>query len=148
MRGVANSILIAMLVGVFITTFSNFIMFFPWYFTLVYETFNVSIRASNINYIDSTITKEARDDLINRPIFNKLSRGDIKILMNDTEISENNEQNTFISYLQRGETFDVTIESKFPFIIKFGDVDFRREAEIKFTIPTTGIRYYKDLEGY
>lgn len=140
MKGFANTILATILISMFVLTFSNFLTFFPWYMTLVYETFNLSTRASNINYISEDMVIDVKESLIDRPMFNRFEKEDIKIYMDDTLI----DQNTIVEPLQRGEQFKVKLQAKFPFQIKAGNIDFERHLEVSFNIPTTGIKLYRD----
>jgi hypothetical protein len=121
-------------------------MFFPWYLTLVYKTFNVATEASTVNYVQAYMVKDAVDDLSTRPIFSQNSNEiyfymDGDILSKDTDYRETLRK-------QRGKKFTVKSSAKFPFVIKIFGQDFKNELTISFSIPVTGIRYYKDLDAF
>jgi hypothetical protein len=143
MKFMANSILVVLIMTIFIMVFSNFILFFPWYLTLIYQTYNLSIQASGENYVTNLMVIDVKNDLKSRPIFNKMEEGDIKINMNDMELDGVMEP----QYLQRGESFAVGIECSFPFEINVGETRFKRSVRVKFEVPTTGLKYYREL-GY
>jgi hypothetical protein len=142
MKGVANSLLAVILVSFFMLSFTNFLMFFPWYLTLVYKTFNIATEASTVNYVQACMVDDAITDLSSRPIFTD----DVNVYMNDTLISRNTNNESL--RLQRGQKFSVKTSAKFPFIVKIFGREFKREVDINFSIPATGIQYYKDLDPY
>ncbi|MFZ5988866.1 MAG: hypothetical protein ACOYWZ_17310 [Bacillota bacterium] len=145
MKGVANSILAAILVSFFMLSFTNFLLFFPWYLTLVYKTFNVATEASTINYVSGQMVEDALNDLETRPMYRDKINS-IVISMDNVAVSRYSNDNT--RRLQKGEKFNVSIEADFPFVVKIFGQEFKRELDIKFSIPVTGIRYYKDLDPY
>lgn len=142
MKGVANSLLAVILASFFILSFTNFLMFFPWYLTLVYKTFNVATEACTVNYVQAHMVDEAITDLNSRPIFSD----DVDIYMNDKLISRNMDDPSL--RLQRGQKFTVKTSASFPFVVKIFGKEFRRDVSINFSIPATGIQYYKDLDPY
>lgn len=142
MKFMANAILATLIITIFIMVFSNFILFFPWYLTLMYQTYNISIQAAGENHVSSCMAMDAKEDLVRRPIFSKMGEEDIRVFMNDLEIDNFNEP----AYLQRGERFNVGLECTFPFEVKVGGAALVRGVSVSFEIPTTGLRYYKDLE--
>lgn len=141
MRLVANSILVTLILSVIFVTFSNFILFFPWYLTLVYETYHLSVQSAAENYISSQMIRDVREDLSNRPIYKRMGPGDIEIFMDDVKVTEQSR----LDYKQRGQTFTVAIQCRFPFEVRLSGIDFRRDIAVKFQIPTTGLKFYKDL---
>lgn len=69
MRGVAKSFLVAIVVAASIMVFTNLVFFFPWYMTLVIETFNLSQVAAGDNYIKQSYYDDALKRLKERPIY-------------------------------------------------------------------------------
>jgi hypothetical protein len=145
MKGVANSILAVILVSFFILSFTNFLLFFPWYLTLVYNTFNTATEASIVNYVTGDMVGNVISDLESKPLY-KDYIGDVKVYMNDDVIREG--ENDTNLRLQKGDSFNVSIEAQFPFVVKVFGKEFEGKLPIKFTIPTTGVRYYKDMDPY
>jgi hypothetical protein len=145
MKGVANSILAVILVSFFILSFTNFLLFFPWYLTLVYNTFNTATEASIVNYVTGDMVGNVISDLESKPLY-KDYIGDVKVYMNDDVIKEG--ENDTNLRLQKGDSFNVSIEAQFPFVVKVFGKEFEGKLPIKFTIPTTGVRYYKDMDPY
>lgn len=148
MKTVANSILAALLVSIFLLTFTNFIMFFPWYLTLVFETFNLSTQAAGANYIKPEMVRFIEDDLKSRPLFkNPAVKDMVYVQMDGSRIRPSDDEiSVKTAYCkQRGSAFKVSITASFPFIIKAFGNTFTRTQEVTFELPTTGVRYYKEL---
>ncbi|MCX7711688.1 MAG: hypothetical protein N2484_17740 [Clostridia bacterium] len=148
MKAVANSILATLIISIFLLTFTNFILFFPWYLTLVFETFNLSTQAASVNYIKPEMVKFVEDDLKSRPLFkDPLVKDQIFVHMDGNKITPSADESTVKSIYckQRGKSFKVSITASFPFVIKAFGNDFTRTKDITFELPTTGVKYYKDL---
>ncbi|NLM59650.1 MAG: hypothetical protein GX194_11175 [Clostridium sp.] len=143
MKGVANSILAIILCSFFILSFTNFMLFFPWYLTLVYNTFNVATEASIVNYVTGDMVENVISDLESKPLYRD-NISYVKVYMNNRVIKEG--ENDTNLRLQKGESFNVSIEAQFPFVVKVFGQEFEKKLPIKFTIPTTGVRYYKDMD--
>jgi len=149
MAGFAKVILIAILVVTVFVVFTNFVLFFPWYMTLAYETYNLATVAANYNYLPRDEKEFVLNNLKSKPIF--------KECPDKIEISSDHEgeysydyyrdlDNSLKPYVQRGETFYVEIRAAFPFRIELAGAERQIEYEVSFRLPVTGIRYYKDLE--
>ncbi len=138
MKGVANSILITLIVAFIVVTFTNSIAFFPWYLSLIYETFNLSIRAANDNFITAEVENEIMSNLRSKPIFKDTG---IPISISGAK-----------TYQKRGKPFSVGITSEFPFKISItggssGQVALiDKRINIGFNLKTTGINYDKEEE--
>ncbi|NMB34504.1 MAG: hypothetical protein GX992_09830 [Clostridium sp.] len=145
MKGIANSILAAVLVSFFILSFTNFLLFFPWYLTLVYNTFNVATEASIVNYVTGDMVENVIADLESKPLYRDNIDG-VRVYMDNTQVVRGRD-NTALR-LQKGQSFNVSIEGRFPFSIKVFGREFEKKLSVKFTIPSTGIRYYKDMDPY
>lgn len=149
MTGFAKAILISILVATVFVVFTNFVMFFPWYMTLVYETYNLASVAANYNYLPKDEKEFILNNLKNKPIFKECSE---KIKINSDREGDYSYEyykdldNSLKPYGQRGETFYVEICAAFPFRIELAGSERRMDYEVSFRLPVTGIRYYKDLD--
>lgn len=151
MKAVANSILMVLMVSIFLLTFTNFIMFFPWYLTLVFETFNLSTQAAGVNYITPQMVRYIEDDLKSRPLFkDPLVNNSIFVHMDGRRVSAGDDESMIKSSYckQRGSNFKVSVTASFPFVIKAMGVTFTRKQEVSFELPVTGVKYYKELPEY
>ena len=157
MQGVAKALLTTILVTICVMLFTNLVFFFPWYMTLVVETFNISQIAASDNYIKQSYYDDAMERLSTRPIFREKT-GDIKIVAtndsggsaigNDDEsyyedLSENQKP-----YRQRGKPVTVEISAVYPLSVTLWGTKYERELPVSFSITTTGLKHYKDLEYY
>lgn len=157
MRSIAKSLLITIIVSIGIMLFTNFIYFFPWYMTMVVETFNVAQVAANDNYVKQKDYDEALERLMKRPIYKK-ENTDVKIEVwnedgdeavgYDDESYYVNEPLDAKPYRQRGKEITVTISAKYPLTITLWGREYRRDVDASFTLKTTGLKHYKDLEYY
>lgn len=155
MRAFAKSILISIFVALAIMLFTNLVYFFPWYMTLVIETFNVSQVVASDNYLKDTYYKDALDRLQKRPVFSQRS--------DDVEIKAEHEDNHSVRgyddasyyedmseaekpYRQRGEPIKVTISAVYPLKVKLWGKEYENEIPVSFSLKTTGLKHYKDLE--
>jgi len=154
MKAIANSILATILISLFIITFTNFIILFPWYLTLVFETMNLSSDVATVNGVTKNMVDNVILNLEDKPLF-KRKMSDLKIFISssdsgsDVEVqkavfSDDNE----VKYRrQRGKKIKVGIEAVFPFDIKVFGNTYSYQIPIRFNLSTIGVRYYKDLEG-
>ncbi|MCX7841860.1 MAG: hypothetical protein N2489_02135 [Clostridia bacterium] len=138
MKGIANSILATLIVSICVLSFTNCILFFPWYLTLVYETFNLSVRSANVNCITTEMIQDVYDELGSKPLYRDY-KGDLKVCLNKAEVK------TATPYTQRGVTYHVGIQAKFPLVLRVFGREYRFTTPVSLHIPTTGTRYYKDL---
>ena len=69
MEGFAKAIFMSIVVTVVIYVLTSFIYFFPWYTTLIVETFNISQIVAGDNYLKETYYDETLDRLKDKPIF-------------------------------------------------------------------------------
>lgn len=158
MRGIAKGILAALLVSIGIMLFTNLVFFFPWYMTLVVETFNLSQVAASDNYIKKSYEDDILDRLRSRPIFNKLP-DEITIEATNaagfSAISDHNDDSYYANlpeyekpYRQRGEPVTVQIRATYPLVVKLWGKEYTSEIPVSFTLKTTGLKHYKDLDYY
>jgi len=149
MVGFAKVILISILVVTLFIVFTNFVLFFPWYMTLAYETYNLASVAANYNYLPQDEKDFILDNLKDKPIFNKCPD---KIEINSDHEGSNSYEYykdldiSLKPYVQRGETFYVEICAAYPFRFEFAGEERKIDYDISFRLPVTGIRHYKDLE--
>ncbi|QNU67807.1 hypothetical protein EHE19_004930 [Ruminiclostridium herbifermentans] len=146
--------LISILVSAGILLFSNLVVFFPWYMTLVIETFNLSQVASCDNYIKESYYEDVLYKLESTPIFSN-SASKISITATNaygrTAIGYDDE-NRYADdpdynkpYLQRGEEVTITISADFiPRITLWGE-DIEGHIPVSFTLKPVGLKHYKDL---
>lgn len=157
MRAFAKSILVSILVTVCILLFTNLIYFFPWYMTLVIETFNVSQVAASDNYLKQTYHDDALERLRERPIYRQKA-DDVEIIAKNEDggdaigyddasyyedLSEYEKP-----YKQRGKPVKVTIEAVYPLSIELWGKKYEREIPVSFSLTATGLKHYKDLQYY
>lgn len=155
MQGVAKAVLISILVSVCILMFVNLIFFFPWYMTLVTETFNLSQVAASDNYIKETYYDDAINRLQDRPIFRD-KPNDIAINVKNSSgytATGNNDETYYEGfaefekpYRQRGEPITVEVEAVYPLSITIWGKEVEREIPVSFSMTVVGLKHYKDLE--
>ncbi len=156
MRGVAKAVLASIFISMFLLIFSSFIYFFPWYATLVVETFNISQVVAGDNYLKESYYNDALDRLKSRPLYR-----DVAILVDkegydsgrsargvdDEKVYENLSESEK-PYRQRGESIIVTVKAKYPLHIKIMGEYHERLIEVSFKMKTVGLKHYKDLDYY
>ncbi len=156
MQGVAKSILITILVSICFMLFTNLIFFFPWYMTLVIETFNLSQAAANDNYIKTSYYEDTLDRLQSRPIFNQLPNDIVITVKNaDGSVARGYDDESYYKdfdsesmkpYRQRGKAVNVKIEASYPLSIKLWGREIRNKIPVSFSLTAIGLKHYKDLE--
>lgn len=157
MQGIAKAVLITILVTICIMLFVNLVFFFPWYMTLVTETFNLSQVAASDNYIKHAYYEDALDRLKDRPIFRDKADNISITVTNDSgyrAVGDNDE--TVYEYLtelekpyrQRGKPVKVEVEAVYPLAITLWGHKLEREIPVSFSLTTIGLKHYKDLELY
>lgn len=143
MQGIAKAVLLTILTSVTILLFVNLAFFFPWYLTLVTETYSVSQIVAGDNYLKESYYEDAMERLQERPIYRDKA-DDISITVtnvdqddaigNDDETSyyEWNEMNK--PYRQRGEPLTVEIKAVYPFSITLWGKKLEREIPVQFYV--------------
>ncbi|KKC49193.1 hypothetical protein VE23_22265 [Paenibacillus sp. D9] len=157
MRGIAKALLATMLVSVAIMLFTNLVFFFPWYTTLIVETFNLSQVAAGDNYVKRSYYDDALDRLKNRPIYREKAN-DIKLTVvnaddydavgSDDEASYENATEIQKPYRQRGKPVKVTLSAVYPLSITVWGRKIEEEVPVSFSLTTVGLKHYKDLTYY
>ncbi|WP_010248658.1 hypothetical protein [Acetivibrio cellulolyticus] len=149
MAGFAKVILISILVVTLFVVFTNFVLFFPWYMTLAYETYNLASVAANYNYLPQGEKEFILDNLKSKPVFKENPE---KIVISSDHEGEYSYDyykeldSSLKPYGQRGESFYVEIRAAYPFKIQLAGSERQLDYDVSFRLPVTGIRYYKDLE--
>lgn len=157
MRGIAKSLLVTILVSVCIMLFTNLVFFFPWYMTLVVETFNLSQAAASDNYIKQSYYDDTLSRLKDRPIYREKA-GDIRITaVNESSYNAvgSDDETVYAAlteldkpYRQRGKPVKVTVSAVYPLAITLWGKKYEREIPVTFSLTTTGLKHYKDLNYY
>lgn len=155
MRGVAKGILITILSSVAIILFTNLIFFFPWYMTLVIETFNVSQVVSTDNYLRQEYYNDTMTRIQDRSFF-KDYPGDVIITVENSDgwsaIGSNNPSDYYDDsiahkpYRQRGEPVEIVISASFPLSITLWGTTYTQKIDASYSMTTTGLKMYKDLD--
>lgn len=165
MKTIARGLVISIVVAVCIMIFTKFIYFFPWYMTLVMETFNVSQTAATYNYMPETEYEDALDRLRDYPFFDdrpydvsieiKNASGDSAVGLDDpTDYNQDTQNDTTKPYRQKGEPITVTVSASYPFEIELWgkiinkDNILRLDIPVTFTLKTVGLKHYKDWDYY
>lgn len=149
MAGFAKVILISIIVVTMFVVFTNFVLFFPWYMTLAYETYNLASVAANYNYLPQDEKEFVLENLKSKPVFKECPD---KIGISSDHEGEfsydyyKDLDNSLKPYVQRGEPFYVEIQAAYPFRIQLAGSERQINYDVSFRLPVTGIRYYKDLE--
>ncbi|MFP4697783.1 MAG: hypothetical protein ACLFMO_03660 [Eubacteriales bacterium] len=155
MQSIAKAILKAILVTVCILLFVNLIFFFPWYMTLVVETFNLSQTAANDNYVKQEYYNNTLNRLKEHAIFNEKSEDiEIIVLNSDGNTAIGNNDETMYEnfsqydkpYRQRGEPVTIEINAVYPLSITLWGKKYEREIPVSFQLEAIGLKHYKDLE--
>lgn len=154
MKGIAKGLLIAILVSITIMLLTNMAFFFPWYTTLIVETFSVTQAVSTDNYLKESYYDEALSRLENRPIYReRTGQIEIEVLNSDgMDAIGNDDPETYYDYYtyskpyrQRGEPLTITIKASYPLEIKLWGKTYSQDIDIDYSMETTGLRYCKDL---
>lgn len=157
MRGVAKSFLVAIVVAASIMVFTNLVFFFPWYMTLVIETFNLSQVAAGDNYIKQSYYDDALQRLKERPIYREhpdqieieaFNEDNGRAVGNDDETVYANATELEKPYRQRGEPVTVTVRAVYPLSVKLWGEELRTEIPVSFSLTSVGLKHYKDLDYY
>lgn len=155
MRSMAKAILISILSTIGFLLFVNFIYFFPWYMTLVVETFNLSQAAANDNYVKYAYYDDVLDRIRERPIFRDRPY-DVEITVTNSSGKNAVGYDDALLYVfspdydkpyrQRGEPVTITIEAVYPLKVTLWGNEIRRDLDVSFTMKAIGLKHYKDLE--
>jgi len=152
-----KAVLAAIISVIIIYLLTQLAFFFPFYMTVVVETFNLSNVAANDNYVKETYYNASLDSLRDRPVFRKdpdsvrievFNSDGRNAVGDDDEFSYFNDSIDPVlkPYRQRGEPVRVRVSAMYPVEIKlWGQPVPLRSIPVTFEITTIGLRYYKDL---
>jgi len=145
----------AILLSALVVFLSKTAALFPFYMTIVVETFNVANIAAADNYVKQPLYDASLQGLRDRPIFNQRdpSLVTIQVLTSDGRNAVGNaDEYAYQSvspankpYRQRGETIQVRISAVYPFEFTMWGRPVGFDVPVSFSITTTGLKYYKDL---
>lgn len=156
----AKAIIITLFATLGFIVVTNLIFFFPWYMSMIYETYNLTQIAAGDNYVKQTVYEEIFDNLRARPIFNEEAD---KVEIEITNANEStfgfavglddagkylNEADEYKPYLQRGKEIKVTIRAQYPFKLTVFGSEIRTLLPVEFSLTTIGLKHYKDLDYY
>jgi hypothetical protein len=157
-----KAVLIAVISTVVLFLIVQLAFFFPFYLTIVVETFNLSNIAANDNYVRQMYYDQSLESLRERPMFNNVRTPDvtIEIINADgmTAIGEDDDSiynqydgqflpnGTRKPYLQRGNPVTVTINAVYPIEMTLWGRTITRPFPVSFSMTSIGLKYYKDLD--
>ena len=170
-----KAVLVAIISAAALFVLTHLAFIFPFYMTVIVETFNLANVAANDNYVKQTYWEESLENMIERPMFEKTwdwkkgdgwNTGNIRITvfyehdgkdypargMDDaSRYSWDGDGPSPINgeykpYCQRGEKVTVTVSAVYPVEITMFAWEVKREVPLSFSITTVGLKYYKDLE--
>jgi hypothetical protein len=161
MEEIAKFVLKSILAAIIFVFIMQFAAFFPFYITLVVETFNIANIASNDNYLKETYYSDSLERLKSMPVFNKESEnikievigeeGQSAIGLDDMAFYNSYEGEYDKPYRQRGKKITVTISAVYVFDFTLWKNTNRTLSltipnNVSFSVTTAGTKYYKDLE--
>ena len=165
----AKTVLISILASIALYLLLQLAFFFPFYMTVVVETFNLANVAANDNYVKQSYYEDSLESLIDRPVFNKAwgwssgdgwNTGNIRITVvnadggravgYDNEFDYDWDGLSFGGetkpYRQRGETVTARVYAVYPLEITIWGKTVTYKVPVSFSITTVGLKYYKDLD--
>lgn len=158
MKGIAKATLISIIVTVALFVFTSFIYFFPWYTTLIVETFNLSQIVAGDNYLKATYREDTLSRLQDKPIFREYpdkikievykEDGSTKAEGDDDETIYETSVDQDKPYQQRGYTIEVKISAVYPLKITIWGRTIVQDIPMEFKMKTVGLKHYKDLDYY
>ena len=165
MVGAIKAVLIAIISSVALFLIVQLAFFFPFYMTIVVETFNLANIAANDNYVKQMYYDHSLDALKDRPMFNRLSDdvaieviaedefgGAVDAIGDDDDFFYNQydgpvlPDGTIKPYLQRGNPVTVRISAVYPIEMTLWGSTITYPFPVSFSITSIGLKYYKDLD--
>ena len=144
----------AILVSILVVFLSQVAALFPFYMTIVVETFNLSNIAAADNYVKQPFYDASLEGLQERPLFNQNpERVEIEVLNSAgrraigsaDEFHYESADPMNKPYMQRGEELTVTVTALFPFEFSMWGQPVGVDVPISFSLTVAGLKYYKDL---
>lgn len=157
MKGVAKATLISIVVTIALLMFTSFIYFFPWYTTLIVETFNISQIVAGDNYLKDSDYEDALARLKAKPIFKEYyDKIEIKVETEDGHEARGKDDETIYEtsvdqdkpYRQRGYTITVKLSAVYPLKVTIWGKTYVQDVPMDFSMKTVGLKHYKDLDYY
>ena len=159
MAGIGKIVIGAILASVLIVFLSRLAALFPFYMTIVVETFNLANIAAADNYIKEPYLEAAEQGLQERPLFNQ-NPDEVRVEI--WQIDDNGGRireavgsaNEFDyefdpsyakPYRQRGAPLQITITAVYPMQFTLWGQEVGFDVPITFSLNTIGLKYYKDL---
>lgn len=157
MKGFAKMTLASIIIAIALFVFTSFIYFFPWYSTVIVETFNLAQVVAGENYLAEDVYVDTLERIRDKPIFNKNSNLVKITVLNEDGRSAIGDSNASIyeeaqdedkPYRQRGNTIEVKIEAVYPLTVTVWGKDISKNIPVSFKMKTVGLKHYKDLDYY
>lgn len=157
MRGFAKITFLSICVSIAIYVFTSFIYFFPWYTTLIVETFNISQIVAGDNYLKNTYYQDTIDRLQDKPIFKRNPSAIQLVVKNENNRSAigDDDEEIYVSsldidkpYCQRGKVIEVELSAIYPLEVTLWGKTYTKNIPMSFEMKTVGLKHYKDLEYY
>ena len=159
MASIGKMVIGAIIVSVLVVFLSKIAALFPFYMTIVVETFNLSNIAAADNYVKQPYYDATLQGLRERPLFNQdpdsvvvavrqlNSDGTVgrEAVGSANEYDYEWEPDDTKPYRQRGEPLQITISAMYPFEFTLWGRDVGFDVPISFSLTTIGLKYYKDL---
>jgi hypothetical protein len=145
----------AILISTLVVFLAKVAALFPFFMTMVTETFNLANIASADNYIKDSYYQQSLKDLRERPFFNKLpDRVEINVynasdrwaVGSDDEYEYINDSPDNKPYMQKGDPVRIEVKAKYPFEFTIWGQTVSYEAPMSFRLTCYGLKYYKDLD--
>ena len=161
-------VLVAITASAALFILTHLAFFFPFYMTVVIETFNLANVAANDNYIKYEYWDRSLTSLREQKMFEKSYEWDhtnisvtaVKGSPGDShgiaigDIGEDGtafyyDNNGFADankpYRQRGEPVTVTVRAVYPFEVSMWAWNIELSLPVEYSITAIGLKYYKDL---
>ena len=154
MAGIGKMVIWAIIVSALVVFLSKAAALFPFYMTMVVETFNLANIAAADNYVKQPYYDASLEGLQERALFNQ-NPDDVVITVRNSAgreaIGSANEYDHEADapmnkpYRQRGEPLEITVAAVYPFEFTMWGQPAGFDVPVSFSITTIGLKYYKDL---
>ena len=165
MASIAKAILVAIIAAVVLILMTQAAFFFPFYMTVVGETFSLSNVAANDNYVSDDYYSDAFEELKERPLFKRAyerNHDNLKIeIVNSAGRKAVGNGDVFYwsdhdgpvlptgeykPYCQRGEPITITVRAVYPIEMQVWGRTLKYDVPVSYKMVTVGLKYYKDLD--
>jgi len=152
MDAVGKLALKAIIISALVVFLSKVAALFPFYMTIVVESFNLANAAAADNYIKQPSYDAALAALCERPLFNR-NPGSVTIEVQNADggraVGSDNEYDydglADKPYRQRGRPLQVTVSALYPFEFTLWGRPVGFDVPVSFSLTVIGLKYYKDL---